>query len=186
VADYGRIRREIERCYPDHFREFNNRFRQPGGFHRAIKASERVWETPSGKAHFKLPTSLEVNPDIDTSGADVLTLITMRSNDQFNTTVYGYDDRLRGIRGTRMVLLMNSNDISRLGLRPGQTIGLETHADDGVERRVHGLCVTAYSIPEGNCAGYYPELNPLVPLWHHAERAHVPAGKSVPVHILRS
>lgn len=184
LGDYGRIRHEIERCWPEHFRDFNGRYRQPGGFHRAIKASERVWETPSGKAHFKVPKSLEINPDIDKAGADVLTLTTIRSNDQFNTTVYGYDDRLRGITGTRMVVLMNEDDMRRLGLVAGQTIDLETHADDGVERRVRGLRVTPYSIPRGNCAGYYPELNPLVPLWHHEEKAHVPAGKSVPVRIV--
>ncbi|RWE17532.1 MAG: FdhF/YdeP family oxidoreductase [Mesorhizobium sp.] len=184
VADYSRIRTEIERCYPQHFRDFNARFLDPGGFHRDIKASKRVWETPNKKANFKLPSMLEANPDIDLSGDNVLTLITVRSNDQFNTTVYGYDDRLRGIYGTRMVLLMNEADIQRFGLSAGQEIDLETHADDGVERRVRGLRVTPYSIPEGNCAGYYPELNPLVPLWHRAKKAHVPAGKSVPVRVV--
>ncbi|MER9653612.1 FdhF/YdeP family oxidoreductase [Mesorhizobium sp. M0152] len=184
VADYSRIRDEIERCYPQHFRQFNRRFLTPGGFHRDIKASKRVWETPNKKANFKLPTTLEANPDIDVTGRNVLTLITVRSNDQFNTTVYGYDDRLRGIHGTRMVLLMNEADIQRFGLSAGQEVDLETHADDGVERRVRGLRVTPYSVPEGNCAGYYPELNPLVPLWHRAKKAHVPAAKSVPVRIV--
>ncbi|TIN13533.1 MAG: formate dehydrogenase, partial [Mesorhizobium sp.] len=93
---------------------------------------------PNKKANFKPPTTLETNPDIDVSGCNVLTLITVRSNDQFNTTVYGYDDRLRGIHGTRMVLLMNEADIQRFGLTAGQQIDLETHADDGVERRVRG------------------------------------------------
>ncbi|TPJ49029.1 FdhF/YdeP family oxidoreductase [Mesorhizobium sp. B2-6-4] len=184
VADYSLIRDEIERCYPQHFREFNKRFLTPAGFHRDIKASKRVWETPNKKANFKLPTTLETDPDIDVSGHNVLTLITVRSNDQFNTTVYGYNDRLRGIHGTRMVLLMNEADIQRFGLSAGQEIDLETHADDGVERRVRGLRITPYSVPEGNCAGYYPELNPLVPLWHRAKKAHVPAVKSVPVRIV--
>jgi anaerobic selenocysteine-containing dehydrogenase len=185
VNDYGRVRHEIERCYPEHFREFNTRFRQPGGFHRAIKASERVWETPSGKAHFIPPTTLETDSDIDVSGERVLTLITVRSNDQFNTTIYGYEDRLRGINGTRMVLLMNENDIARLGLADGQDVDVEAHANDGVERRVRGLRITRFSIPEGNCAGYYPELNPLIPLWHRAEKAHVPAAKAVPIRIVQ-
>lgn len=184
VGDYSRIRDEIERCCPQHFRDFNERFLTPGGFHRDIKASKRVWETPNKKANFKLPSGLETDPDIDVAGRDVLTLITVRSNDQFNTTVYGYNDRLRGISGTRMVLLMNEKDIQRLGLSAGQEVDLEANAQDGVERRVHGLRVTPYSVPEGNCAGYYPELNPLVPLWHRAEKAHVPAVKSVPVRIL--
>ncbi|CDX19940.1 putative oxidoreductase; molybdoenzyme [Mesorhizobium plurifarium] len=184
VADYSRIRDEIERCFPAHFKDFNKRFLTPGGFHRDIKASKRVWQTPNKKANFKLPTTLETDPDIDVSGRDVLTLITVRSNDQFNTTVYGYRDRLRGILGTRMVLLMNDEDIRRMGLSAGQEVALEAHADDGVERRVEGLRVTPYSIPSGNCAGYYPELNPLIPLWHRAHKAHVPAAKSVPVRIV--
>jgi anaerobic selenocysteine-containing dehydrogenase len=185
VADYSRVRDEIARCYPKDFADFNQRFREPGGFHRNLAATRREWKTETGKANFKLPSGLESDPDIDVSGEDVLTLVTIRSNDQFNTTVYGYDDRLRGIHGTRMVLLMNEKDIARLGLQDGQEIDLEAHADDGVERRVKGLRVTAYSIPERNCAGYYPELNPLIPIWHHAKEAHVPAGKSVPVRIVR-
>ncbi|MEI9400678.1 FdhF/YdeP family oxidoreductase [Mesorhizobium argentiipisi] len=186
VADYARVRDEIERCYPDHFKDFNKRFLAPGGFHRDIKASKRVWQTPNKKANFKPPTMLETDPDIDVSQSDVLTLITVRSNDQFNTTVYGYRDRLRGIDGTRMVLLMNEQDIERLGLHDGQEIDLESAAGDNVERRVHGLRVTPYSIPRGDCAGYYPELNPLIPLWHRAEKAHVPAAKSVPVRVVTS
>jgi anaerobic selenocysteine-containing dehydrogenase len=85
-----------------------------------------------------------------------------------------------------MVVLMNEDDMRRLGLSAGQMVDLETHADDGVERRARGLRVTPYSIPRGNCAGYYPELNPLVPLWHCEEKAHVPAGKSVPVRVVSS
>ncbi|RWA62472.1 FdhF/YdeP family oxidoreductase [Mesorhizobium sp.] len=184
IADYSRIRDEIERCFPAHFKDFNKRLLTPGGFHRDIKASKRIWQTPNKKANFKLPTSLETDPDIDVGGKNVLTLITVRSNDQFNTTVYGYRDRLRGIIGTRMVLLMNEADIQRMGLNAGQEVDLEAHANDGVERRVRGLRVTPYSIPPGNCAGYYPELNPLIPLWHRAHKAHVPAAKSVPVRIV--
>lgn len=184
VADYARVRDEIERCYPDDFKNFNERFKVPGGFHRDLPACRREWKTDTGKANFLPPSGLDPDTDIDVSGERVLTLITMRSNDQFNTTIYGYDDRLRGIHGTRMVLLMNENDIARLGLKEGQEIALESHAGDGVERRVKGLRVTPYSIPERSCAGYYPELNPLVPLWHHAKEAHVPAGKSVPVRIV--
>jgi anaerobic selenocysteine-containing dehydrogenase len=122
--------------------------------------------------------------DIPQPGGDILTLVTVRSNDQFNTTVYGYDDRLRGIHGTRMVLLMNGNDIERLGLAEGQMVTLTSAMDDGIERRASGLRVVSYPIPEGNCAGYYPELNRLVPLSHRSRTAHVPAAKSVPVHVL--
>ena len=110
-------------------------------------------------------------------------LITLRSNDQFNTTIYGYDDRFRGISGTRMVAMMNKADIARLGLTDGQTIALEGDADDGEHRVVEGLRVVEYNIPEGCIGGYYPELNYLIPLEHHALESHVPAGKSVPVRV---
>tara|TARA_R110002020_G_scaffold109430_15_gene253124 strand:- start:14479 stop:16779 length:2301 start_codon:yes stop_codon:yes gene_type:complete len=183
MADYAVIRDEIEACYPDDFADFNERFRQPGGFHRDIGASKRVWKTDSGKANFLVPPTLEADDDIDVAGGDRLSLMTIRSNDQFNTTIYGYRDRLRGIHGTRMVLLMNKDDITRLGLKDGQEVALESSADDGVVRRVEGLRVTPFEIPKGNCAGYYPELNPLMPLWHHERKAHVPAAKSVPVRL---
>ncbi len=185
MADYAMIRDEIEHCYPEDFAGFNARFRRPGGFHRDIAAARRVWKTESGKANFLPPPSLESDGDIDVSGDAAMTLITIRSNDQFNTTIYGYRDRLRGIEGTRMVLLMNTADIARLDLAEGQEVALESNAGDGVPRRVGGLRVTPFAIPEGNCAGYYPELNPLVPLWHHEKKAKVPAAKSVPVRIVR-
>jgi len=109
--------------------------------------------------------------------------MTLRSNDQFNTTVYGYDDRFRGIHGTRAVILMNRNDIVRLGLAEGDRIEAITVVDDGVHRAVSPLRVTPYDIPEGCCAGYYPECNALLPVWHHAERSKVPAAKSIPVRL---
>jgi len=84
-----------------------------------------------------------------------------------------------------MVVLMHRNDIDRLRLQEGDRVTLVTAADDGIDRRLGGLTVIAYDIPEGCCAGYYPECNVLVPLWHHAERAKVPAAKSVPVRIFR-
>jgi len=80
--------------------------------------------------------------------------------------------------------MMNEDDIRRMGLSDGQEIDLESAAGDSVERRVRGLRVIPYPIPRGDCAGYYPELNPLIPLWHRAEKAHVPAAKSVPVRVV--
>ena len=114
----------------------------------------------------------------------VLQLMTIRSNDQFNTTVYGYDDRFRGISGTRHVVLMNRCDMDRLGLDDGRIVRLGTVADDGVVREVGGLRVIEYDIPEGCAASYYPECNPLIPLWHHARKSHVPAAKSIPVRVI--
>jgi molybdopterin-dependent oxidoreductase alpha subunit len=184
VADYGLVREAIAETYPDIFHDFNERMWQPGGFHRPLGARHREWKTKTGKANFITPKQLDADPDAKPSARDVLRLITLRSNDQFNTTVYGYNDRFRGIHGTRMVVLMHRNDIDRLQLQEGDRVTLVTDAKDGIDRRLSGLTVIAYDIPEGCCAGYYPECNVLVPLWHHAERAKVPAAKSVPVRIL--
>ena len=183
AGDYASVRDAIEATYPSEFKDFNARMWQPGGFRRPIPAAGRVWRTPSGKAHFVTPRGLSADPDTEQADPEVMRLITMRSNDQFNTTIYGYDDRFRGVKGTRMVLFMNRRDIERLGLRDSQTVDLVGAADDGVERRVAGFRVVAYDVPEGCIGGYYPECNPLIPLWHHAERNKVPAAKSVPVRI---
>jgi anaerobic selenocysteine-containing dehydrogenase len=115
----------------------------------------------------------------------VLRLITLRSNDQFNTTIYGYSDRFRGIEGTRDVVLLNRKDMARFGIADGDTVGLSSASDDGVERTLGGLRAVAYDIPEGSVAGYYPECNVLIPLYQYAEQSKVPAAKSVPVRIVR-
>lgn len=185
VGDYGQIRDAIAETYPENFHDFNARMWQPGGFHRHLPARHREWKTHTGRANFIVPQGIENDPDAMPEGRDVLRLITLRSNDQFNTTVYGYNDRFRGIHGTRTVVLMHRNDIGRLKLSEGERVRLVTATDDGVDRQLGGLTVIAYDIPEGCCAGYYPECNVLVPLWHHAERAKVPAAKSVPVRVVR-
>ena len=113
-------------------------------------------------------------------------MITLRSNDQFNTTIYGYDDRLRGIRGTRSVILMHRNDIARFGLAESQMVVVTTATDDGIKRELKGLRIVTYDIPEGCVATYFPEANLLIPLWHHAERSKVPAAKSIPVRVTPS
>ncbi len=181
VADYAKIRDAIEATYPDIFADFNKRLFTPGGFPRPIKARHRQWNTKSGKATFIVASGLDENPDECGRDGSVLQLITLRSNDQFNTTIYGFDDRFRGIKGTRMVLLINERDMGRFGLHEGQTVSLSTFAKDDVKREVRGFRVHRYDIPDGCIGGYYPECNPLIPLWHHAERSMVLAGKSVPV-----
>ena len=180
VADYSLVRDAIEATYPDNFRDFNGRLFTPGGFPRPLAARERKWNTKTGKATFITPVGLDEDPD-EVKRGDVLQLITLRSNDQFNTTVYGYDDRFRGIKGTRMVVLMNMHDIARFGLADGQEVTLSAFTKDNVSREVSGFRIHAYNIPNGCIGGYYPECNPLIPLWHHAERSKVPAAKSVPV-----
>ena len=185
VGDYALVRAAIERTWPERFADFERRMWEPGGFHRPVPARERVWETDNGKANFVVPGTLDANPDTTTDGVRVLQLTTLRSDDQFNTTVYGLDDRFRGISGTRLVLLANPDDMRALGFADGDRVVARTHADDGVERSVAGLEMRAYDIPSGCVAGYFPELNPLIPLWHHAEGSHVPAAKSVPVTLSR-
>ncbi|WP_294290118.1 FdhF/YdeP family oxidoreductase [uncultured Sphingomonas sp.] len=179
VADYGRVRDAIEATYPDKFANFNQRLFEPGGFWKGNTASERIWETKSGKAEFLVPSELSATGFADRDGR--YRLMTLRSNDQFNTTIYGYYDRFRGVNGTRDVLFMNSEDIAAEGLHEGQVVTLMSDADDNHVRRREGLVVTPYSIPRGCLGAYYPECNVLMPVEHHAEESHVPAAKSVPV-----
>jgi len=183
VADYAKVRRAIARTYPGIFHDLEQRMWRPGGFHRPLAACHREWKTPNGKANFICPPSLEEDDDMTARGPDVLRLTTLRSFDQFNTTVYGLHDRFRGIHGTRHVLMMNGEDIARLGLADGQLVRATTAASDGVAREVGGLRIVRYDIPPGCAAGYFPELTPLVPLWHHAVGSQVPAYKSVPIRL---
>ncbi|MCW2293566.1 molybdopterin-dependent oxidoreductase alpha subunit [Pseudomonas sp. BIGb0408] len=181
--DYSLIRQAIATIYPEIFRDFNQRMWEPGGFHRPLGAAQREWATASGKAQFVTPRRLSVDDDVQAPYVrrDVLQLMTIRSNDQFNTTIYGYDDRFRGVYGTRSVIFMNTDDIVRLGLAAGDWVDVTTAVQPEIERRVGPLQILAYDIPQGCCAAYYPECNPLLPLWHHAERSKVPAAKSIPV-----
>jgi molybdopterin-dependent oxidoreductase alpha subunit len=182
VGDYSLVRDAIEATYPDQFKDFNKRLFTPGGFPRPLGARERKWKTPNGKANFTVPKSLS---DTAKTGPGIYQLMTLRADGQFNTTIYTEDDRFRGVHGSRMVLLMNPNDIARAGVKEGERVALATEADDGIERRLGGLQVVAFGIPEGSVGGYYPECNVLIPLWHYAEESKVPAAKSVPVRIAR-
>ncbi|MFL0413797.1 FdhF/YdeP family oxidoreductase [uncultured Sphingomonas sp.] len=182
TADYGLVRDLIEETYPEMFADFNDRVFTPGGFYKGNAARERIWKTESGKAEFTVPGTLSAIGVGDTPGR--WRLMTLRSNDQFNTTIYGYSDRLRGIEGTRDVLLMNPEDIEAAGLAEGQVVGLATDAGDGEHRQVDGLTVTPFLLPRGCLGGYYPELNPLVPLWYHDQESKTPASKGVPVRIV--
>jgi anaerobic selenocysteine-containing dehydrogenase len=184
VDDYSQIRDAIAATYPDIFHDFNARLWQPGGFHRPLGARKREWKTKTGKANFIVPASLATDIDARPSDRDIVQLITLRSNSQFNTTVYNYDDRFRGIYGSRHIVLMHRNDIDRFGLKEGEMVALATAVDDGVDRQVGGLRIVAYDIPEGCVAGYYPECNPLLPLWHYAEKSKTPAAKSIPVRVI--
>jgi molybdopterin-dependent oxidoreductase alpha subunit len=182
--DFSLVRDEIAKTYPETFHDFNARMWTPGGFHRPLPARHRQWKTKSGKAEFMAPHSLGEDPDMPEKTPDALRLMTLRSDSQFNTTIYNLDDRFRGVKGTRMVILMNEADIQKRKLKEGQKVTLQTIADDGIDRRLGGLEIKAYDIPEGCIGGYYPECNVLLPLWHYAKESKVPGAKSIPVRIL--
>jgi anaerobic selenocysteine-containing dehydrogenase len=156
----------------------------PGGFPRNLPARERKWKTKSGKAEFAVPETLGEDPDMPEREPRSLRLMTMRSDSQFNTTIYSLDDRFRGVSGDRMVIFMCEADMTRHGLRKDDRITLQTIVDDGFERRVAGLRIQPYDIPQRCIAGYFPECNPLLPLWHCAKESKVPGAKSIPVHIV--
>ncbi len=181
AGDYRLIREQIAVTYPEIFQEYETRMWEPGGFRRPLPACERIWKTETGKANFVVRDGIDEDRDMQATGRAQFRLITLRSNDQFNTTVYGYDDRFRGIKGTRDVILMNKDDIDRLGFKVGSTVRAETVSDDGVYRGLPGLAVVAYDIPAGCVGAYYPEANVLLPLAHYALGSKVPAAKSIPV-----
>ena len=182
VADYGKVRDAIEQTYPKDFSSFNQRLDVPGGFARPIGARERLWETDTGKANFAVPSALSASFD-DGLDAGILRLITLRSNDQFNTTVYGYDDRLRGISGSRMIVMMNADDRIRFGIAKHGKARLTTAVDDGILRSMSGFEVIDYDLPAGTCAAYFPECNALLPLWQYAQESMTPAAKSIPIRV---
>jgi molybdopterin-dependent oxidoreductase alpha subunit len=184
AGDYAKVRDAIEATYPDKFKDFNARMFTPGGFWKGNAAAHREWKTESGKAEFNVPAGLNAIGFADAEGR--YRLMTLRSNDQFNTTIYGYHDRFRGIKGTRDVVLMNAADIVKAGLAEGDMVSLIGDSGDNSQRRVDGLRVVPYEIPEGCLGAYYPECNLLIPLAHHALESHVPAGKSVPVRLEKS
>ncbi len=183
--DYALIRASIGETYPEIFYDYEKRMWEPGGFQRPLPARHREWKTKNKKANFITPEYLDEDPDMPSCGKDTLRMMTLRSNDQFNTTVYGYDDRFRGIKGTRDVLLMNTEDIARLGLDAGCKVRVETISPDNIPRELDGLMIVPYNIPPGCVGAYYPEANVLLPLWHYAVGSKTPAAKSIPVAVYR-
>lgn len=179
--DYSVIRRHIEHVVPG-FHAFEERLGHPGGFQLPNGPRDaRRFDTATGRARF---TVNEV--DSVTVPAGHLLLQTIRSHDQFNTTVYGHDDRYRGVRGTRQVVFVNRLDLARLGIEEGETVDLVSVWTDGADRRARGFRTVAYPTPEGCAAAYFPEANVLVPLDSTAEVSNTPTSKSVVVRLERS
>nr|GFD10643.1 hypothetical protein [Tanacetum cinerariifolium] len=142
------------------------------------------WHTSTQKARF-IPSALPehlVNAAIRSlKDTPDLILQTLRSHDQYNTTLYGLDDRYRGVYGMREVVFANEEDIRRLGFEPGEKVNMISLWNDGRERRVSGFTLIAYDIPKGQAAAYYPETNPLVPLDSYGDRTFTPTSKFIAI-----
>lgn len=182
VADYGNIRDKIEQVLPTPFKDYNERIKQPGGFYLGNSARDRSWTTGTGKANFVTAQLREL-----ALPGDQLRLMTLRSHDQYNTTIYDLDDRYRGIYGTRKVILLNGLDIQSRSLRDGDLVDITSHTiEDGQKREAFGFRVVEYDIPKGCAACYFPETNVLVSVNSYAEKSRTPLSKFIPVTLARA
>ena len=179
AADYDRIRDRIARVIPG-FELYNQRVRQPGGFYLPNKPREGQFPTAVGKARL----TVSPLPDLKLAPGQ-LAMMTIRTHDQFNTTVYGLEDRYRGIHNERRVILMNRDDLQERGLKPGEVVDLISHFE-GETRRANRFITVAYDIPRGCTATYFPETNVLVPLNSTADGSHTPTSKYVVITVQRS
>ncbi len=186
VEDYARIRDKIEAVLPD-FAGYNAKVAKPGGFRLRNTASERVWATPTGKANFMsrpVPRDTAVHQaraDQKHRDTVVFTLATVRSHDQYNTTIYGMDDRYRGVWGHRRVVFIHRDDLQAIGMKAGQWVDITSVFANGEGATVKKFVLVEYDIPRGCLASYFPETNDLVPLSSVALGAGTPTSKSIPV-----
>jgi molybdopterin-dependent oxidoreductase alpha subunit len=182
-GNYALLRDSIEQVFDDFF-DYNLRIAKPGGFHLKIASRERVWKTASGKAQF-LVNAVELDTPIHRArqqyGERLMVLMTTRSHDQYNTTIYAMDDRYRGVFGQRRVVFINKDDLAMLGFAAGDWVDLIGVWHDGIERRADRFLLVEYDIPRGCIGAYYPETNPLVPLDSVGEGSRTPTFKSIPV-----
>ncbi|MGA9724334.1 MAG: FdhF/YdeP family oxidoreductase [Candidatus Binatus sp.] len=174
--DYDEIRDRASRVVAG-FENFNERVRAPGGFYAPVPAKQRRFATATGKANFTVNPIRPIELD-----ADQYLMMTIRSHDQFNTTIYGLDDRYRGIHGGRRVIFMNRDDVAKAGLKDRQLVDITSHFQ-GQRRTIRDFSVIPYDIPRRCTATYYPETNPLVALGSVAEVSNTPASKSVVISI---
>jgi len=176
VANYDLIRDAIEANIPG-FDDYNRRVRNPEGFYLPNVARERTFNKKDGKAKFTI-NSLSLHQ----LASDEYLMMTVRSHDQYNTTIYGLDDRYRGIENGRRVLFMNPKDVKKAGLKKGEFVDLSSHYD-GQTRIAKLFVVVPYDIPIGNLATYFPETNVLVPYNKYARKSHTPISKSIVVKV---
>ena len=181
VANYSIVRDLIEKTVPG-FDNYNERIAIPGGFRMPLPPTERKWTTASGKAMFSVFEG--VNEDTLVEGDDVLRMITLRSHDQYNTTIYALDDRYRGVFGRRDILFMSDADLDKRGLEHGDLVDIETMVT-GSSLRLENMTVIAYNIAPGSVGAYYPEANILIPLDYIDKQSGTPSYKSVPVRVTR-
>jgi anaerobic selenocysteine-containing dehydrogenase len=181
VEDYDRIRDTMAQVL-DGFEDFNARVRRPHGFRISQPARERGFGTPSGRAEFGLaPLPGDVDP-----AEGRLMLATVRSHDQFNTTIYSNDDRYRGLKGLRTVVFMNSDDMRDRGLDEFDLVDITSYSRDGSRRAVYGYRAVRYEIPRGCAAGYMPELNVLCGIADYSSQSGQPVTKHLEVEITPS
>ncbi|AGS26157.1 oxidoreductase alpha (molybdopterin) subunit protein (plasmid) [Rhizobium etli] len=179
--DYDRIRDHIEATIPG-FENYNARLRKPRGFHLRNPAAHREWQTPAGRASFSCPALPEETVHQRARrGEGRFALQTFRSHDQYNTTVYGLDDRYRGVYGERQVIFIHPADLKAMNAEAGDRVDVIGDHDDGIERIARDFRFVPYDIPQGSIAGYYPELNVLVPLGSAGEESDTPTSKSIMV-----
>jgi molybdopterin-dependent oxidoreductase alpha subunit len=172
MEHYDNIRWDIERTIPG-FDHYNDRSRLPGGFYLPNSAREGEFKTVTGKANFNV-----ANFEPTQYKSDELMMMTIRSHDQFNTTIYGLDDRYRGVHNERRVIFMNANDIQKFGYKAGDKVDLYNF-HGGKERVARNFIIIEFSIPEGCTATYFPETNVLVPIDSVADKSNTPTSKMV-------
>ncbi|MFQ3321929.1 MAG: molybdopterin-dependent oxidoreductase alpha subunit [Candidatus Thalassarchaeaceae archaeon] len=175
TENYDNIRNLIELCLPD-FNNYNKRVREKGGFYLPNPPRDsRIFNTKSGKAEFKSNVISSIK-----SYEDKFTMMTIRSHDQYNTTIYGLNDRYRGITNGRRIIFMNSKDMKKLNLEKNDLVNITSHY---FNRKItaNKWFVVPYDIPEGNVATYFPESNVLIPLDSVADRSNTPTSKSITV-----
>ena len=172
MEHYDNIRWDIERTIPG-FDHYNDRSKLPGGFYLPNSAREGVFKTNTGKANFNVAQVAPIQVE-----KDELIMMTIRSHDQFNTTIYGLDDRYRGVHNERRVIFMNHNDIEKLGYKAGDKVDLYNF-HNGKERVARNFIIIEFSIPEGCSATYFPETNVLVPIDSVADKSNTPTSKMI-------
>lgn len=180
VSDYSKIREKIEAVLPS-FAKYNEKIQNPGGFELYNSAKHRQWQTDTKKANFMINKA-----PIIAFEKGHLSLMTLRSHDQFNTTVYSTNDRYRGIKNQRKIIFMNPHDIEKQGLKDGDLVNIKSHATDNIKREVEGFRVISYDIKQGCCASYFPEATPLVSLNIHDPKSFTPSYKLIDITVQKA